>query len=114
MPAFFPLRTFLSSIEQVLNLQANDLRGPIDASLFRRTTKLRELSLGANDLSGPMPLAALASFQRDGGVRPHSRVKRVDLQPNPRMVQPSEAELAAVRRELPSANLSLAWKNYTF
>ena len=66
MPAFFSLRTFLSSIEQVLNLQANDLRGPIDASLFRRTTKLRELSLGANDLSGPMPLAALGLRHPEG------------------------------------------------
>ena len=42
------------------------------------------------------------------------KVRRVDLQPNSRMIQPSEAELAALRRELPTCNLSTAWRNYTF
>jgi len=96
---------------RTLDLQHNRLAGPIDG-FFQGMTELRELNLGFNELSGPMPIAAFGSFQR--AKPPGRRLRTLVMQPNPRMVQPSEQDLVDLRKDLPNSNITIAWKNYTF
>ena len=79
---------------------------------FGRMANLRELNLGFNALEGPMPLTALGAFQR--AKPPHRRLGSLVLQPNPRMVQPTEEEVLRLSRDLPKTNIAVAWKKFTF
>ena len=58
-----------------------------------------------------MPLLQLGAFQR--GQPPTRRLRVVCLQPNPRMVQPTEEQVARLAKDLPLTNIAVAWKNYT-
>mmetsp|Transcript_2054 Transcript_2054/g.4426 ORF Transcript_2054/g.4426 Transcript_2054/m.4426 type:complete len:532 (+) Transcript_2054:74-1669(+) len=96
---------------QTLDLQHNKLEGKV-TDFFKRMSDLSELNLGFNALSGPMPFKQLGAFQQN--KPPNRRLKVCVLQPNPRMIQPSEDEVANLRRDLPVSNLTVAWRNYTF
>jgi Leucine-rich repeat (LRR) protein len=96
---------------RTLDLQHNRLEGHVPP-FFSKMTDLRELNLGFNELEGALPLAALAAFQRH--QKAEKRLKVLVLQPNPRMVQPSAEEVAALVRALPCTNVAVAWNNYTF
>ena len=59
-----------------------------------------------------MPLPQLGAFQR--AELPSRRLKACVLRPNPRMAQPTAAEVLRLSQDLPLTNIAVAWKKCTF